>query len=36
MAVCRECHIIYGDKKQHIDFLKEKHQEFIDSYGKIF
>jgi hypothetical protein len=25
MAVCRECHIQYGDKKQYIDFLKEKH-----------
>ena len=36
MAVCRECHIIYGDKKQHIDFLKEKHQEFIYNYGKIY
>jgi 5-methylcytosine-specific restriction endonuclease McrA len=36
MAVCRECHIIYGDKKQHIEFLKEKHQQFIYNYGKIY
>jgi hypothetical protein len=34
MAVDRECHVKYGDKKQHIEFLIEKHQEFIDSYGK--
>ena len=34
MAVCRSCHVKYGDKKQHIEFLIEKHQEFIDSYGK--
>jgi 5-methylcytosine-specific restriction endonuclease McrA len=26
-ALCRECHIKYGDKKQYKDFLKEKHQE---------
>lgn len=25
MALCRECHIKYGDKKQHLEFLKEKH-----------
>lgn len=25
MAVCRECHIEYADKKQHIDFLNEIH-----------
>lgn len=29
MAVCRKCHIEYGDKKQHIDFLKETHNEFV-------
>ena len=27
MALCREDHIKYGDKKQYKDFLKEKHQE---------
>jgi len=26
MAVCRQCHIKFGDKKQHIDFLKNLHQ----------
>ncbi len=26
MALCRTDHIEYGDKKQHIDFLKEKHK----------
>lgn len=24
-ALCRQHHIEYGDKKQYIDFLKEKH-----------
>lgn len=36
MGVCRECHIKYGDKKEYMDFLKEKHQEFIDNYGKFY
>ena len=26
MAVCRECHIKYGDKKIHIEYLKEIHK----------
>ena len=25
MALCRECHIEYGDKKQYLDFLITKH-----------
>lgn len=25
MAVCRKCHIDYGDKKEHIDLLKGIH-----------
>lgn len=25
MALCREHHLQYGDKKQYIDFLKERH-----------
>lgn len=29
MAVCRECHVEYGDKKQHMDFLKKVHQQRI-------
>lgn len=36
MAVCRECHVEYGDKKQHIEFLIAKHQQFIDNYGKFY
>jgi 5-methylcytosine-specific restriction endonuclease McrA len=27
MALCRSCHLEYGDKKQHMDFLREKHLE---------
>lgn len=29
MAVCRACHIKYGDKKQHFDYLKTIHNEAI-------
>lgn len=29
-ALCRECHVKYGDKKQHVDFLIEKHQERLN------
>lgn len=29
MAVCRECHIKYGDVPDKIDFLIEKHRTFI-------
>lgn len=29
MALCRECHVEYGDKKQHLDFLMMKHQKRI-------
>ena len=31
MALCREDHIKYGDKKQYKDFLKCKHAERISS-----
>lgn len=34
MAVCRKCHIQYGDKKDHIEWLKEIHNNFINKYGK--
>ena len=27
MALCRECHTKYGDKKQYKDFLKQIHDE---------
>jgi hypothetical protein len=30
MALCREDHIKWGDKKQHKEFLKEKHQEKLN------
>lgn len=26
MALCRSCHIEYGDKKHHMDYLRERHQ----------
>jgi hypothetical protein len=29
MAVCRECHITYGDKKQYKEYLKEVHLNFM-------
>jgi 5-methylcytosine-specific restriction endonuclease McrA len=29
MAVCRPCHVKYGDKPEHREFLKYKHQEAI-------
>lgn len=25
MALCRECHVRYGDKKQYKEYLKQKH-----------
>ena len=27
MAVCRKCHLEYGDKKQHLEWLKKIHKE---------
>jgi 5-methylcytosine-specific restriction endonuclease McrA len=36
MGLCRSCHLEYGDKKQHTEFLKEKHLTFIESYGKTY
>ena len=27
MALCRNCHIEYGDKKQHIDYLTQIHKD---------
>jgi 5-methylcytosine-specific restriction endonuclease McrA len=29
MALCRECHVEYGDKKQHMDMLMMKHSRKI-------
>jgi 5-methylcytosine-specific restriction endonuclease McrA len=34
MAVCRDCHIKYGDKNQHIEFLQHIHNEFIKNHGR--
>lgn len=34
MGLCRSCHIEYGDKKQHIDFLMSKHLNFINDNGQ--
>lgn len=34
MAVCRECHDKYGDKKQHKIMLKLKHYDYIKMHGK--
>jgi len=30
MAVCRTCHIQYGDKKQYIELLIEEHKKKLD------
>lgn len=29
MALCRDCHIRYGDKKQFREFLEETHRKFL-------
>ena len=34
MGLCRQCHVNFGDKKEHIEFLKEKHLNFINDNGK--
>lgn len=34
MAVCRSCHDKYGDKKQHKEFLLDKHIKFMNDNGK--
>ena len=30
-AVCRPCHIFYGDKKQYKEYLKDKHNKVLNS-----
>lgn len=35
MALCRICHVKYGDKKQYVDFLKQKHQEVLKKHSKM-
>jgi 5-methylcytosine-specific restriction endonuclease McrA len=32
MALCRSCHLEYGDKRQHMEFLKKKHQHCVDNH----
>ena len=34
IGLCRQHHLEYGDKKQHIEFLKQKHLTFMQYYGK--
>lgn len=29
MALCRKCHIDYGDKKKYMEFLKSKHEQLV-------
>ncbi len=29
MAVCRTCHEIYGDKKQHMEYLRARHKQVM-------
>jgi 5-methylcytosine-specific restriction endonuclease McrA len=33
MGLCRPCHIEYGDKKQHYDFLSSRHKDFLQLHG---
>jgi hypothetical protein len=34
MAVCRECHLKYGDKTPFLELLNETHYKFMEYYGK--
>jgi len=34
MAVCRSCHIEFGDKKQHIEYLQTIHANKIKQFTK--
>ena len=31
MALCRSCHVEYGDKKGFMDFLRQKHKSKLDN-----
>jgi 5-methylcytosine-specific restriction endonuclease McrA len=33
MAVCRDCHILYGDKKQYLEFLINTHNKKINEWN---
>lgn len=30
MALCRYCHVVMGDTKTHMEFLKEKHKDKLN------
>ena len=34
MAVCRTCHIKYGDKKEHLNYLKQRHKMYLTNKNK--
>jgi 5-methylcytosine-specific restriction endonuclease McrA len=34
MALCRNCHITYGDKKQYMDMLKDRHKQRLENYKR--
>lgn len=31
MGLCRQCHLEYGDKKQHMDLLITKHKNYVQN-----
>lgn len=33
-ALCRSCHLKFGDKKQYIDFLQNIHNSVLEKYGQ--
>ena len=35
MAVCRDGHLKFGDKKQYLQFLKDAHNHFINSRSSL-
>ncbi len=35
MALCRECHVEYGDKKQHKEMLQEKHNTILANFNNV-
>jgi 5-methylcytosine-specific restriction endonuclease McrA len=30
MALCRHCHVVMGDTKTHMEFLKQKHKQKLN------
>jgi hypothetical protein len=34
MAMCRNCHITYGDKKQYKELLKQRHDQRLKNFNK--